>query len=441
MLRACGSFKVIRSRFWASLVAVVALGCGVLLPAQACNVPVFRYALERWPADSYRLSVYYTRQLDPALAKQLDVLAQRPLNMEVSLVDLQKTDPKDRRLAGVAIDRGKLPWIVLCYPDRGDPPRVAWSGRLESGVLDRIADSPVRREIVRRILSGESAVWILLESGDAQKNRSAREQLQRAITTAGKRFHLPAAEELDYSADDSMPDSAPDASDGLAAKIPLKVAFSLLTLSRKDAKEEILRAVLLGSEPDLKEYSCEPMAFLVFGQGRVLWALVGKGVNADNVLEACEFLTEGCSCQIKSTNPGTDLLTCTDWCRFLQRPLSIEEVSLAQLTTVTPPLQGQRKIVRQQQALPSVGNKLIATTVAGAVAGAPAEDRAGEPEKKGGQSPSVQSRAPGETWSRDVPANGDGSLSSVLIGVGAVLGVMLVVVVGATIVLVARKQQ
>jgi hypothetical protein len=183
------------------------------------------------------------------------------------------------------------------------------------------------------------------------------------------------------------------------------------------------------------------MAFLVFGQGRVLWALVGKGVNADNVLEACEFLTEGCSCQIKSTNPGTDLLTCTDWYGFLQGRLSIEEVSPAELTTIRPRLEGQQAVVRQQQAPPSAGKKLVATTVPGAVAGVPTEDRAGEPEEKGGQSPSVQSRAPGETGLRDVPANGDGSPSSVLIGAGAVLGLMLVVAVGATIVLVARKQQ
>ena len=441
MFRACGFSRVIRARFWASLAAIAALGCDVPSPAQACNVPVFRYALERWPADAYRLSVFFSGQLDPALAKQLDALARRPLNVEVSLVDLQKANPKDTRLAGVAIDRGKLPWMVLCYPDRGGPPSVAWSGRLESGVLDRITDSPVRREIVRRILSGESAVWVLLESGDAQKDRSAREQLQRAIATAGKQLHIPAAEELDYSAGDSMPDSAPDASDGPAAKIPLKVAFSLLTLSRKDAKEEILRAMLLGSEPDLKEYPGEPMAFLVFGQGRVLWALVGKGVNADNVLEACEFLTEGCSCQIKSTNPGTDLLTCTDWYGLLQGRLSMEEVSPAELTTITSLLEGQQRVVRQQRASSPVGNKLVATTMPGAVAGASADDRASEPEEAAGQPPSVRGRAPGETRSRDVPANGDGSPSSVLIGVGAMLGLMLVVAVGATIVLVARKQE
>ena len=32
----------------------------MLAPANACQVPVFRYALERWPADSYRLVALYS---------------------------------------------------------------------------------------------------------------------------------------------------------------------------------------------------------------------------------------------------------------------------------------------------------------------------------------------------------------------------------------------
>jgi hypothetical protein len=424
MFRACGFGRVIRACFWASLAAVPVFGGGVQLSAQACDVPVFRYALEQWPADAYRLNVFYTRQLDPALAKQIDALPQRHSNVEMSLVDLQRADPKDARLAGVAIDRGKLPWILLCYPDRGGPPGVAWSGRLESGVLDRITDSPVRREIVRRILSGESAVWVLLESGDAQKDRGAGEQLQRAIVTAGKELHIPAVEGADDTAGDAMPDAATDVANGPAAKIPMKVAFSSITLSRRDAKEEILRAMLLGSEPDLKEFPDEPMAFLVFGQGRVLWALVGKGISADNVLEACRFLTEGCSCQIKSTNPGTDLLTCTDWRASLQGRLSTQELSPADLTTIPPCLESRQGSVRGRPVPPSAGNRFVAMT----------------PEKKGAESTSVQGQAVGESSSPVAPAHGDGSPSSILIGIGSVLGLMLVVSVGATIVLVARKQ-
>jgi hypothetical protein len=55
------------------------------------------------------------------------------------------------------------------------------------------------------------------------------------------------------------------------------------------------------------------MAFPVFGRGRVLWALVGAGIAKENIAEAGEFLTGPCSCQVKSLNPGCDLLLAADW--------------------------------------------------------------------------------------------------------------------------------
>ena len=46
------------SRAGSVLLAATALVLGVR-PAAACSVPVFRYALERWPADMYRLVVFH----------------------------------------------------------------------------------------------------------------------------------------------------------------------------------------------------------------------------------------------------------------------------------------------------------------------------------------------------------------------------------------------
>jgi len=70
--------------------------------------------------------------------------------------------------------------------------------------------------------------------------------------------------------------------------------------------------MLLGSESDLAEKK-EPMAFPVFGRGRVLYALVGAGVNADNVRRVGTFIGGECSCTVKHGNPGTDLLLVADW--------------------------------------------------------------------------------------------------------------------------------
>ena len=35
------------------------------VPARACNVPVFRYALERWPADRYEVTVFHRGHHEP----------------------------------------------------------------------------------------------------------------------------------------------------------------------------------------------------------------------------------------------------------------------------------------------------------------------------------------------------------------------------------------
>ena len=71
--------------------------------------------------------------------------------------------------------------------------------------------------------------------------------------------------------------------------------------------------MLLASEEDLRGFQNEPMAFPIFGQGRVLYALVGKGIKVETVDRAAQFLIGSCSCQVKEQNPGVDLVMATDW--------------------------------------------------------------------------------------------------------------------------------
>ncbi len=70
--------------------------------------------------------------------------------------------------------------------------------------------------------------------------------------------------------------------------------------------------MLLGSEPDLNELS-QPMAFPVLGRGRVLYALVGRGISREMIGVASTFMVGPCSCQVKDQNPGFDLLLQFDW--------------------------------------------------------------------------------------------------------------------------------
>jgi hypothetical protein len=91
-----------------------------------------------------------------------------------------------------------------------------------------------------------------------------------------------------------------------------KPSFSTLPVARDDPAEQFLVRMLLGSEQDLAAFA-DPIAFPVFGRGRVLYALVGKGITEENVSEAVGFLVGPCSCQIKELNPGADLLITAAW--------------------------------------------------------------------------------------------------------------------------------
>jgi hypothetical protein len=70
--------------------------------------------------------------------------------------------------------------------------------------------------------------------------------------------------------------------------------------------------MLLSTEPDLAAVR-EPIVFPIFGRGRALYALVGKGIRAETIEQAATFLIGKCSCQVKEQNPGTDLLLTADW--------------------------------------------------------------------------------------------------------------------------------
>ena len=98
----------------------------------------------------------------------------------------------------------------------------------------------------------------------------------------------------------------------------LRLEFSSIRVSRNDPKERWFVESLLNSETDLKDLK-EPMVFPIFGQGRALYALVGKGISSETIDNAAIFLTGSCSCEVKEQNPGVDLLMSADWVGLLRK--------------------------------------------------------------------------------------------------------------------------
>jgi hypothetical protein len=283
------------------------------LPLQACSIPVFRYALERWPSDPYRAIVFHRGPMSEAQRAELKDLTedgragQVHANLAVQTVDLDQKPNPDLRELWEQSKGATLPWMVVRHLNAAKVPGTLWSGPLEQAGIKQVLDSPARKEIVRRLSQGESVVWTLLEIGDAQRDDAAAKLIESRLAYLATVLKLPTLDRQDLAND--------------TAEDQLRLSFSVVRISRRDSAEQAFVRMLLGSEPDLAEIA-EPLAFPVFGRGRVLYALAGKGINAEHIDEASSFLIGSCSCEVKEQNPGVDLLISADWEQLIRPTLS-----------------------------------------------------------------------------------------------------------------------
>ena len=274
-------------------------------PAWACSVPVFRYALEHWPADPFQITVLHKGALTAEQAAL--VLTGTLANAKVKTVNLETETAEDVLAFWKEQKTDKLPWVVVQFPRMTGISAAVMAGPLAE-VAPVLFESPARREVIDRLAAGESAVWVLLESGDKAKDEAAAELLEKRLDYLMGVMTLP---KLD----------AQDIANGLVSisEEDLKLDFSVLRVSRADARERLFTQMLIQSEPGLEEIQ-EPMVFPIFGRGRSLYALVGAGIRQETIESAASFLIGKCSCQVKEQNPGVDLLLTADWDKLVKTP-------------------------------------------------------------------------------------------------------------------------
>ncbi len=270
----------------------------------ACNVPVFRYALDHWQPDRYRIVVIHDAPLDSAAQKRIEELDQRiaatSTNAQVQVVKLSA------RNAGNAEDRDRaasgLPKLQVFYPAMLDIPQPTVELPFDDTNFNQLFDSPVRKQLIERLVDGQSAVWILVESSQPTANAEALGTLDSTLKSLEQSLELPKLTD--------------DPEDAISDGPKLRVQFSTLVLSHTARDEKVFRDTLLGIESDLKEID-EPLVFAVFGRGRGMLPLVGAGITPTNIRETASFLCGACSCQVKEQNPGFDLLMAADWDKLM----------------------------------------------------------------------------------------------------------------------------
>ena len=298
--------------------------------AQACSVPVFRYALEHWRPDPFPVVIFHEGELTDEqkalidrIEPQIDQPTEKLPNAWVQAVDLgsEKVDPQFLRLWEEQED-ASLPWMTVMSPDKFGRKREVVSSAFTAANVDRLLESPVRAEITKRLIAGHSSVWVLLEGGNEDEDEAAFETLTAELKRLEEELKLP---EIDPQ----------DIADGFLSvqEDALKLKFSVVRVSRDDPKELAFVQMLLNTEPDLREpeFDGQPMALPVFGRGRVLYALIGKGINAEVITDTSQFLVGACQCTVKAQSPGVDMLTSVDWDKHIT-PMYEKDTELPPLT-------------------------------------------------------------------------------------------------------------
>ncbi|MDP6490579.1 MAG: hypothetical protein QGH42_11200 [Kiritimatiellia bacterium] len=300
-----------KSTVWLVLVALCSGIC--VTDAVACTKPVFRYALERWRAAPYGLAVLHKGELDRAARDEISsIVPEDAYNWSVAYGNVDGELP-----AGVIKaawdanpDAARLPLGFVQIPrGGGTETKPVWTGTLDSAGLARLKAlvySPTVLSVIRSICSGDTAVWLILDSPDKKATRTFTKTLEKKLAALQKELKLP--HELDPL------DSAYD--DDLAPGIPMKLEFSIQNVDLKAPETALLNACLSAWAPKLMSME-EPLAVPVFGRGRALAVFTPDELTDEVLAEVCQFLVGPCSCKVKALNPGFDLVMPFAWERAL----------------------------------------------------------------------------------------------------------------------------
>lgn len=291
--------------------------------ALACSTPVFRYAIERWEADPYRLMVFTNGELTETQQqiviefKIYERYGYRQPPLLVEQHDLSALSNTASAVWSEIASNRAAPCVALLYPDTMRVNGVVLSDELTTNALNRIIMSPARLEVARRLLGGDSAVWLLLRGPDAARNTEVRELLDTSLRGL--------AESVVYNEDFL-------ALAREAGTEPPPLRFSVLEIDRNDPQESLLISMLTGVSADTAKHP-GPMVVPVFGQGRAAVLMMDEYIAGPYISNVVQFLSGACSCEVKSLNPGFDLLIPIDWISGITR----EYVFDAQLPPLSSP--------------------------------------------------------------------------------------------------------
>jgi hypothetical protein len=293
----------------------ILIGLLVVPSATACKIPVFRYALEKWFADSYTMVVLHDGELTKEENKVLEMLrsdeVHRNTNLQVFVAtkkEVAEVKPIQPLFAGETVKNGEAKMYLL-KPVGAGKQSIITQSPLTIENARKVIYSEDRQAIMDEIFKGYSVVWLMVESGDKEADDAAYKQLQKGMKVVAAEIVIPDGV---VKTDGTMigENAIFDPENQLISDIPLKIDFTSLRISGSKGDQVLIKMLqsLYPTEPTDK-----PQVYSVFGRGRTLDPMVGEEINEENMGLIAEYLCGACSCQVKNQNPGADLLLFRDW--------------------------------------------------------------------------------------------------------------------------------
>lgn len=270
--------------------------------ADACDVPVFRYALERWTSDSYRATVFYRGELTDDDAEAVANLRkqshreQGTANLDVHICDVDRPlEPEFAQLLNKP-QEALLPRLVLQSPVINGRRFVVCSSEVRDFDAELAFNSPAGSRVVERLFAGDSVVWLVFTAA-GEEFATKVEMLTHELDRLGDELPLPEGIGLPGSE--------------VYSDVPLTLRFSVVTAGMGDPAERFLETSLRQFAPP--SAARQPIVVPVYGRGRALAVLPLAEIDVASIEDLSRFLSGPCSCQVKEQNPGFDLPLAVDW--------------------------------------------------------------------------------------------------------------------------------
>ncbi len=303
-------FGIATTRNIARCSFTIAFIIGLTSISLCCSIPVFRYALEHWRPELFLVHIISSSPLDANHKSLVNELEKSSRNANVRLVVSDGKNLTSEEWKGVVdkADASNAVWLAVESTKKVvGSKQLFWDAPFTKEAITQLLSSPVRDRVCKGLVDKDSVAWVFLESGTPAVDDAKFAKLESELSRLEGVIKLPVIEEADLKDLSKRPEE-------------LKVKFSAHRLSRSDPSEAAFISMLLATESDLQEEFANgtPMAFPIFGRGRVLYALLGDGIATSTIEEACRFLAGACQCTVKADNPGVDLLVSFDWDDYVQ---------------------------------------------------------------------------------------------------------------------------